>query len=148
MTRDDLTKLDTVNYEAAKRLIEAGKEHAPMILCFPEGPFVDVSGIMSEVNGERGKNMVGALIRGLTREYAVVVFICEAWALNYNLKDAPPTLRPSEHPDRMECVTVSYTTQELGYAVAHHRIIREGALVHLERGPLMFPEQAEGRFVA
>lgn len=149
MTRDDLAKLDTVNYEAAKKIIEAGKEQPPIIMCLPDGPFVAVGALMTEELGARGKDLVGRLITQLTKQYPIVCFICEAWAVHYDLNERQlDNVKPSAHPDRIEVVTCSYSSQELGYAIAHHPIFRQPDRVQLQRGELMYPTVAEGRFVA
>ena len=155
-TREQITEIDNQVFEIASKIIESGEEHRPMVFCFPEPEttarpiVVDVSPFMQN---DRAKDVLGALLKKLAAEFELVCLVAEAWAviLDNRMQEAAgldlATVRPSQHPSRIEVLTVSYTIKDRAPVSVHHRIINEAGKRSLKRGDLTWDAIVEGRFV-
>jgi len=56
MTREELARVDDVNWRAASGIIAAGEEHCPIVMCIPDGPVVDVSSFLMGRQGREGRD--------------------------------------------------------------------------------------------
>jgi len=148
-------KLDAAIYERAAKLVRSGKTHPPIIIMdtgHPGKPWkvIDVSGKMGN---EAEKDMVAELIDllSLHPSVAIVAFVSEAWMVT-DPKAMAEGVRPSQHPNRVECVVVSFSIGNSRRAINTHRIVRNaGKRPRLERGQLQIENDEakfEGRFFA
>lgn len=146
-------QFDAEIYKIAAKAIRAGETHPPMIILLMGNPaakwnIIDVSGKM---NDEADKDMVASLIDMLSLHpsVAIVAFVSEAWMVT-DPKAMAEGVRPSQHPQRIECVVVSFSVGNSQRAINTHRIVREvGKRPRLERGTLKIEqgeEVLEGRF--
>lgn len=151
-----LQEFDAAIFERASKIIAMGEEQPPIVivLMIEEGDTWHVIDVSQAMSTEHGKDIVSELINMLANrdEIAVVSFISEAWMLmGEHAKDGKYP-RPSAHPERVECVVVSYSLASGKRALSIHKIIRApGVAAVLERGELRTEEggnELDGRFFA
>lgn len=152
---ETLEKLDAMIYERAAKMVRSGRQHPPLVIIQRLDDenlhIVDVSDAMGD---DAGKDIVASLIDmfSMHPSVAVVVFLSEAWMAIEKGGYTADTPRPSEHPDRQECVVVSYSLASSKRAMVVHLIRREpGKKPRLERGELRVEDGGEtldGRFFA
>lgn len=153
-----LQDFDDVIFDSASEVIGNFDEQRPLILMMmiDENQALGIIDCSRAMADESGKDIVAALIDliGSRDDVAIVAFASEAWMLiakePMKEKDFP---RPSQHPDRVECVVVSYSLAGGKRALAVHTIHRPaGEKPYLERGELRTEEKEgevlEGRFFA
>lgn len=154
----NLKDFDTAIFEAASEIIGRGVQHHPLVILMMTDPkqqwkIIDVSEAMAD---EAGKDMIALLIDMLSKrsDVACVAFVSEAWMVMEPKQSATGEMpRPSEHPDREECVVVSFSIANGRRALSVHPIRRSaGAAASLERGELRTEEEIgavlDGRFFA
>ncbi len=148
-------QFDAAIYERAAKAIRSGKTHPAILILMMGNPkskwnIIDVS---DKMNSDADKDMVASLIDMLTLHpsVAIVAFVSEAW-MTTDPKALAEGVRPSQHPERVECVVVSFSIGNSQRAINMHTIVREaGKRPRLERGTLKVEqgeEVLEGRFFA
>lgn len=148
-----LQEFDAAIFERASAIIAMGEEQPPIVvvLMIEEEDTWHVIDVSQAMSTEHGKEIVSELINTLANrdEIAVVSFISEAWMV---VGEQANEGRPSEHPERIECVVVSYSLASGKRALAVHNIIRApGVAASLVRGELRTEDAGEtldGRFFA
>jgi hypothetical protein len=155
MTRDELTEFDDLNFFAATHIIERDqKDHSPILICAGWRFHTIVRDVGDFMGSSKGKDLLSKMMCDLEKSFDVVCLISEAWAVILENKICPSAdlinagVTPTNHPDRIEVLSINYRVKDLGFFTVQHKIIREGGKRRLERGKLGMPQQAEGRFVA
>lgn len=148
-------KLDAAIFERAAKIVRSGKTHPPLVIietgkAGQPWQVIDVTGKMDD---EAGKDSVAMLIDMLCLHpsVAIVAFVSEAWMVT-DPKAMEQGVRPSQHPQRQECVVVSFSIGTGQRAINVHPIVRvPGKRPQLQRGTLSIEAgeaKLEGRFFA
>jgi hypothetical protein len=149
--KEQLEKVDALIYALAREVIAD-----PVAGTLSPTYVISVAALMNDVGG---KEQVAEVMQALLKRprAALVVFLSEAWVIEQRYKtdearDAAlqairdgGSMRPSQSPNRVESLIVSYQFKSGERALSSHRIERgPGIAPKLHRGEKIMTEEAQG----
>lgn len=150
----DLKDFDTTIFQAASAIVASGEQHRPLVILMMTDGSTQIIDCTHAFSDESGKDAVARLIDMLSKrdEVSCVAFVSEAWMVVEPKLRGGRFPRPSTHPERVECVVVSFSLANGKRAISLHTIRRPAKKApFLVRGDLSVEEgevKFDGRFFA